>query len=311
MVFVMQSNPEIYVLVNPHSGQGHGRTLLQEFNKISQTENLRVEAVNFERNSEQVELAQRSKICVIVGGDGTISTIAGRLGSCAAKIGILALGTGNDFARELGLLKRFKCKSLTEIIKFFRTAPSQPVSIFALHYGPNFEHHIPFINYTSIGFEAAVVKNFDRWRKSRTHSNLQSVWLNRLAYAVLSTRHLLYKNQGLRLSSGAYSQVIKPCSSLIFANVKSIMGLGISNSNGSLFDDRIECVLAKNCLSYLSMLTYLRLPLFRPTLIGSESTWQLTGLLGNLLIQLDGESIELKSPEKLKISLMHKLNVLC
>lgn len=307
----MQSNSQIYVLVNPHSGQGHGRALLQELNKISQTENLKVEAVDFARNAEQIEFARQSKICMIVGGDGTISTIAGRLGNCAAKIGILALGTGNDFARELGLLKRFKRKSITEILNFFRTASAQPVSIFALHYGPNFEHHIPFINYTSIGFEAAVVKNFDRWRSSRNHSKLQSVWLNRLAYAALSTRHLLYKNAELRLSTGAYSQVIEPCSSLIFANVKSIMGLGISNSHGSLFDDRIECVLAKHCLSYLSMLTHLRLPLFRPKLIGSESSWELTGLMGNLLIQLDGESIELKSPEKLKISLMHKLNVLC
>ncbi|MHB1133310.1 MAG: diacylglycerol/lipid kinase family protein [Chloroflexota bacterium] len=51
----------------------------------------------------QESLAQGSRLLVVGGGDGTISSMADLLADSEAALGLLPLGTGNDFARALGL----------------------------------------------------------------------------------------------------------------------------------------------------------------------------------------------------------------
>jgi diacylglycerol kinase (ATP) len=40
---------------------------------------------------------------VLGGGDGSVSSVAGVLAGCDAVLGVLPLGTANDFARTMGI----------------------------------------------------------------------------------------------------------------------------------------------------------------------------------------------------------------
>lgn len=45
----------------------------------------------------------RGDVVVAVGGDGTVSSVAGRVGECGGLLGLVPAGRGNDFARMLGV----------------------------------------------------------------------------------------------------------------------------------------------------------------------------------------------------------------
>ena len=45
----------------------------------------------------------RGDVIVLVGGDGTLSSVAGRVAARGGTLGIVPAGRGNDFARMLGL----------------------------------------------------------------------------------------------------------------------------------------------------------------------------------------------------------------
>src|SRR4051812_47714945 len=48
-------------------------------------------------------LEERIALVVVGGGDGTLHALAPRVAEAGATLGIVPLGTGNDFARSLGL----------------------------------------------------------------------------------------------------------------------------------------------------------------------------------------------------------------
>jgi Diacylglycerol kinase catalytic domain len=45
----------------------------------------------------------KARLVIAAGGDGTVGSVAGRLAGAENPLGILPLGTGNDFARSLGI----------------------------------------------------------------------------------------------------------------------------------------------------------------------------------------------------------------
>ena len=49
------------------------------------------------------DTAAAGETCVVVGGDGTVSTMAGPLHRYAVTAAIIPAGSGNDFARQLGI----------------------------------------------------------------------------------------------------------------------------------------------------------------------------------------------------------------
>ncbi len=51
----------------------------------------------------RIAIDQGADVVIIGAGDGTISSVAGQLANTAATLGIIPLGTGNDFARALGI----------------------------------------------------------------------------------------------------------------------------------------------------------------------------------------------------------------
>ena len=106
----MPSDRSFFVIFNPAAGRGRAATLVRDY--IARLGRLgRVEEARTTRPGEEVDLAQKAiaegfSAIIAVGGDGTWGKVAGCIVRSAGRdvaLGLLPAGTGNDFAKSLGI----------------------------------------------------------------------------------------------------------------------------------------------------------------------------------------------------------------
>lgn len=100
--------PRIALVANPRSGKGRGAAAADRAVEALQAAgaDVRVHAgvsAAETRALVAVALADRPDVLVVVGGDGTVSGIVPELVSTHVPLALVPAGTGNDFARGLGL----------------------------------------------------------------------------------------------------------------------------------------------------------------------------------------------------------------
>jgi diacylglycerol kinase (ATP) len=95
-----------YIIFNPKAGLARRRknirARLKELQPIALRTTRRMgEAEKWAKHA----LASNARLIIVAGGDGTLNEVVNGLGTSAhrMRVGILPLGTGNDFARTLGL----------------------------------------------------------------------------------------------------------------------------------------------------------------------------------------------------------------
>ena len=109
------------ILVNPESGKGRGRKLLGSIRQYTEENgiNCQIRITKHRGHATEIiskESSEFQKI-VITGGDGTVSeAINGLDPAIETKLGLLPIGSGNDFARALGL-PRFLNDNLKLVFK--------------------------------------------------------------------------------------------------------------------------------------------------------------------------------------------------
>jgi len=98
-------------ILNPHAGRGRARNLEKKLLDYLRSKKMKF---GFERTREPLhatELAASASkdfdIVVAVGGDGTVHEVANGLAGSNATLGVLPVGSGNDFNRLIGMPKRF------------------------------------------------------------------------------------------------------------------------------------------------------------------------------------------------------------
>ncbi len=93
------------------------------------------------------------KLLIICGGDGTLSSIIGRLAGAEIEIGIIPLGTTNNFARSLSLPF-----DIAQAIKVIKDSAPRPVDLGKLgsHY---------FTNVAGVGLSARVAESVGKKHK--------------------------------------------------------------------------------------------------------------------------------------------------
>ena len=102
------------VIVNPISGRGAGERLLPRVEQILRSYDLNYDLVQTEYPGHAIELAQEAiksgyNILVAMGGDGTANEVlngimhAKQNGTDGIALGVLSVGSGNDFAFSLGV----------------------------------------------------------------------------------------------------------------------------------------------------------------------------------------------------------------
>lgn len=280
-------------IINTRSGGGQGKHVIQALRRYACGSDPKVviEELAFDTSANQCADITPEDTVVIGGGDGTISRMVDVLRGRGCRVGLLPLGTGNDLARELGVFARVRGASPEQLFSFYRAAPARPVSVFTLRYGTEDSSAVSFINYVSIGFDAKVVSEFARRRHGPPWSHFQGVWTNRFAYGLLCLRFWNYRlDKMVTVEGGGTRYQVGNARSLLFTNIRSIMGLGVSNERSDPGDERIECLVVERMQNYLAMVMPRTKYLSLPPVLGAESCWTIWSAKHPLPIQVDGEA---------------------
>lgn len=93
---------------------------------------------------------------VAIGGDGTVLEVANGLFGTGVPLGILPLGSGNDFARALNI--PVGIQNISEALKII--ADMSPVQVDAARFNDRI-----YLNVASVGFDAEIVRDLPRVRR--------------------------------------------------------------------------------------------------------------------------------------------------
>lgn len=297
-----------YCLLNTRSGRQEGRYVSDLLNDLIESGDHEgvVEEIDFDRIEQQVERCHNADYVLIAGGDGTISALAPYLVGHDLKVGILPLGTGNDLAKEIGVWSHFRLDTLEDLLSAYRKQHPRKISIWRLEFGDQFQFSDHFCNYVSFGYCASAVADFTKWRR-------KFGWLgerfgrfgNRAIYGTAALKNLMAKSlPELKIRAHSNGEVaVGPARSLLFANIRSIMGLGRSNALSDPEDDQLEALQIGSVLNYFSMLGPDSAPLPRARSIGASREWEVLDIPENVSVQLDGESLHLLGSRQFRIRL--------
>ena len=98
----------IKVILNPIAGRGYGGRAEPEIRRLLEARGVDFDLVLTEGLGHAVELAERAvrdgfEIVVAAGGDGTVHEVVNGLVGSDTAMGVLPVGTGNVWAKEIGL----------------------------------------------------------------------------------------------------------------------------------------------------------------------------------------------------------------
>ncbi|MDI9419168.1 MAG: diacylglycerol kinase family lipid kinase [Bacillota bacterium] len=97
----------VAIIANPSAGRGRGQLVINKIAGVIRERRLDCELITTTGPGHAVESAAKAsrshEIVAALGGDGTINEVAAGIWETEAKLGIIPGGTGNDYARGLGL----------------------------------------------------------------------------------------------------------------------------------------------------------------------------------------------------------------
>ena len=280
---------KILFLINPFSASYSSST--PDIIKAVCTEkgvDFAIEETKAEGLPEQAAEAFRGYDTVICGGgDGTVhAAVEGYMlsGETGKKLGIIPAGTGNDLHRHIAGVNTFK-KAPKEFIQKLISSDTVTHSIWSV--GSKY-----FINYVSVGYDAAVS---DAYRIRREQSGTPSSRAgNYIRYMLLGLKKMGYTlDKDIYLESGDYT--ISPRKALVISNIRSYAGGARIPYKDN---DSLSCIEVNNIIGYTRLMA--------TRMFGSVSSAFITnGVLhnnGKGILQVDGENYQLNEmPGELKI----------
>jgi len=143
------------LIINPRSGKGLAPRERTTAERLAQELGIDLDVRVIERAGHARELAQEAvqhgyDRVISAGGDGTLNTAAAGLIDTKVPIGVVALGSGNGYARSLGL----PLKPEEALRRAFTGTPAL-VDVCYLN-------DVPFLGTAGIGFDARVANAFDK-----------------------------------------------------------------------------------------------------------------------------------------------------
>lgn len=138
------------VIYNPTAGRGQGGQLYKQAQALLGAS---FEWIPTRKAGHAEELAREAAktypVVVAMGGDGTVSDVVRGLLGSDATLGVLPVGTGNDFARNIGLKVE-----LGESVSTILGGMVRKIDV-------GFINGIPFVNNCGTGFDAQVMKTMN------------------------------------------------------------------------------------------------------------------------------------------------------
>ncbi|MFQ5798338.1 MAG: diacylglycerol/lipid kinase family protein, partial [Bacteroidota bacterium] len=157
---------KIHFIVNPEAGRGKGRGVLRKLESIPKKERLLYTLHVTAGPTSTIENARHaskdSDVVVAVGGDGTVNQVANGLVGSEALLGIIPIGSGNDFANM------FRLPSHVETaISILKNRKVVAIDVGRVGYITDRLRTLQeryFVNAVGIGFDAAVAYETTRVR---------------------------------------------------------------------------------------------------------------------------------------------------
>ena len=204
--------------------------------------------------------ARQAPVVVAVGGDGTILEVIRGLvaGGGAAALGVIPLGTGNDFSRTLGLYRPMGPRSRRAVERacdVLVEGHRVPVDLLEIN------GRLLFASYFSFGLDAHVACTFERLRHRLSLGLVESPLANKAILALLGLRYLgerLPKGVRLRVAGpdGRLAPVELPdrVKTLIVSNIRHYGGGSRLAPLAELADGRFEVTVVRTVVDFLRLL---------------------------------------------------------
>ena len=146
-------------IVNPVAGSGRAMKAIDIINEEMHKRGLDFQVLMTGRPGHATELARQAakeggRSVIAVGGDGTAYDVACGLMDDSVPMGIIPVGTGNDFIKTVGIPKDAR-----QAIDFMLTHPARPVDVGRLN-------DRLFINVSGTGFDVQVLECMEDAKKA-------------------------------------------------------------------------------------------------------------------------------------------------
>ena len=184
---------KLLCLVNPVSGGRAGKKIyariISELRGMLDSSQYDVEFTDLRLAESIKKLASKYEIIALAGGDGTVfQALQGLAGLPALpKTGLIPIGTGNDLARSLGILKVFKTQGLKALLEIILQGKTRSVDVLSLN------DRVFFTNYFGFGIDAKVARDFNTFRTKPFLRSMSALHLNKVFYGILGIANLLHK----------------------------------------------------------------------------------------------------------------------
>ena len=183
-----------FAIVNPNAGNGKGGKDRDRISDILNRNNIRFEMRSTGRKGQATEftrdlIANGYRKIISIGGDGTLHEVINGIltqNLCASTdvtIGIIPVGTGNDWGRMFGIPLIYE-----GAVQVIREGKQMLHDIGVIDYfNADVKTRTYFINIAGLGFEAVVVKKTNR-QKDKGMSN-KAIYFYNLLSSLISYRN--------------------------------------------------------------------------------------------------------------------------
>lgn len=229
---LVESRLSIFLIVNPTAGRGRASRylgkLVRAFDTIETHQILETRASGDEAILATRAIAAGASILAVVGGDGTCSNVATAIieSGTDCALGVVPVGTGNDFAKTLGVTG-YRPEQLVALI---RSGVSSRIDV-----GLADGHY--FINSCGFGFDASVLEATQKVR-----------FLNGDALYIYSALAQLFSYRGLDVTmDGALRAKRSKMLMAVASNGRSLGGAFRIAPTASVTDGKLDfCLIADN-----------------------------------------------------------------
>ncbi len=238
-----------FMIVNPVAGSGKGLEDYPLISKLLRDSKILCEPVFTEHKFHAVELTVSAikrgfRKVLVVGGDGTVHEVVNGLfiqnvvEPTQVKLGVIAVGTGNDWVRTFGTPRRYQdaIKAIKEEFSFLQDVGE--VSYCESH----FTQSRYMANVSGVGFDAHVQKTFMHLRKKGKTNSLSYIWSMLKAF-------FSYKSTGVKIWVD---------DKLIYNNLMFSAAIGICKFNGGGMQ-QLPTAIADDGLLDISMIRPIRI----------------------------------------------------
>lgn len=227
---------KLLFIVNPIAGKGNTRKAVPYIRKFCENNDLEYSIIQTTKQGEAPQIVRDNcagySVVVAVGGDGTVLEVTNGLAGTDIPLGVIPLGSGNDFARSVNIPMGFE--NIEECLQIITEKPAQPVDL------ARFNGRV-FLNIASIGFDAEIIRDLHRIKRfiKGKGAYLLSVFAKFLTYKPKDVELLL---DDKKITTKAFLVAI--CNGNFYGGGMMV------NPNGSITDGLLDVILIKPVARY-------------------------------------------------------------